>query len=247
MGDENSIRTIGGYSKPSHEGYRNNIELPVGNNVVPLRSDTINGCSFHRLRSEDPNQHLKDLLKLVDSLDLDGDNRERTRLRDPEFMMEIELLSTYKHENIVSLVRYYGEGMHKILVYRLVKNIAKNPSEEYLDERRFYAKLAQNHYEKEKLDEIIESNLHKKGILGEFMSEFDTHPRMEVWRSALVDQLMHPGVAQISLKKLLKKLKVAYHHKLIEASDTEVIDCWGMFIDHTDCGWKYLELSVNIP
>ncbi|GKB45460.1 hypothetical protein Tco_0896213, partial [Tanacetum coccineum] len=51
------------------------IELPVGNNVVPLLSDTIqlvqDGCSFHGLRSEDPNQHLKDLLKLVDSLDLD--------------------------------------------------------------------------------------------------------------------------------------------------------------------------------
>ncbi|GJR28166.1 MAK10-like protein [Tanacetum coccineum] len=36
---------------------------------VPLRSDTIrlvqNGCSFHGLRSEDPNQHLKDFLKLL--------------------------------------------------------------------------------------------------------------------------------------------------------------------------------------
>nr|GEX80972.1 zinc finger, CCHC-type [Tanacetum cinerariifolium] len=76
MGDENSIRTFGDYSKPSHEGYRNTIELPLGNNVVPLRYDTIrlvqNECSFHRLRSEDPNQHLKDFLKLVDSLDLDG-------------------------------------------------------------------------------------------------------------------------------------------------------------------------------
>ncbi|GJV06187.1 hypothetical protein Tco_1343843 [Tanacetum coccineum] len=86
MGDENPIRTLGDYSKPSHEGYRNTIELPVGNNVVPLRSDTIrlvqNGCSFHGLRSEDPNQHLKDFLKLMDSLDLDGDNRERTRLLD---------------------------------------------------------------------------------------------------------------------------------------------------------------------
>ncbi|GJY40971.1 MAK10-like protein [Tanacetum coccineum] len=85
MGDENPIRTLGDYSKPSHEGYRNTIELPVGNNVVPLRSDTIrlvqNGCSFHGLRSEDPNQHLKDFLKLVDSLDLDGENRERTRMR----------------------------------------------------------------------------------------------------------------------------------------------------------------------
>ncbi|GJR75526.1 MAK10-like protein [Tanacetum coccineum] len=61
MGDENPIRTLGDYSKLSQEGYRNIIEFPVGNNV-------------------DSNQHLKDFLKLVDSLDLDGANRERTRL-----------------------------------------------------------------------------------------------------------------------------------------------------------------------
>ncbi|GJW24276.1 MAK10-like protein [Tanacetum coccineum] len=84
MGDKNLIRTLGYYSKLNHEGYRNTIELPEGNNMVPLRSDTIrlvqNGCSFHGLRSEDPNQHLKDFLKLVDSLDFEGKNRERTRL-----------------------------------------------------------------------------------------------------------------------------------------------------------------------
>ncbi|GKA94892.1 MAK10-like protein [Tanacetum coccineum] len=85
MGDENPIRTLGDYSKPSHEGYRNTIELPARNNVVPLRSDTIrlvqNGCSFHGLRSENPNQYLKDFLKLVDSLDLYGETRERMCLR----------------------------------------------------------------------------------------------------------------------------------------------------------------------
>ncbi|GKF71221.1 zinc finger, CCHC-type containing protein [Tanacetum coccineum] len=43
------------YSRPSHEGYKNTIELPKGNNV--------------------------DFLKLVDSLDLDVATRERTRLR----------------------------------------------------------------------------------------------------------------------------------------------------------------------
>ncbi|GJT79692.1 hypothetical protein Tco_1054034 [Tanacetum coccineum] len=84
MGDENPIHTLGDYSKPSHEGYRNTIELPIGNNMVPFQSDTIrlvqNGCSFHGLRSEDPNQHLKDFLNLVDSLDLDSKNRERTGL-----------------------------------------------------------------------------------------------------------------------------------------------------------------------
>ncbi|GJQ93475.1 hypothetical protein Tco_0004614 [Tanacetum coccineum] len=28
MGDENPIRTLGDYSKPSHEGYSNTIDLP---------------------------------------------------------------------------------------------------------------------------------------------------------------------------------------------------------------------------
>ncbi|GKD01157.1 MAK10-like protein [Tanacetum coccineum] len=84
MGDANPIRTLADYSKPSHECYRNTIELPVGNNVVPLRIDTTRlvqkGCSFHVLRFEDPNQHLKGFLKLMDSLDLNGENKERTRL-----------------------------------------------------------------------------------------------------------------------------------------------------------------------
>ncbi|GKB20219.1 zinc finger, CCHC-type containing protein [Tanacetum coccineum] len=85
MGDGNPICTLGDYSKPSHEGYRNTIELPEGNNVVPLQPDTIllvqNGCSFHGLRSEDPIQHLKDFLRIVDSIDLNGDTRNTTRLR----------------------------------------------------------------------------------------------------------------------------------------------------------------------
>ncbi|GKC42780.1 hypothetical protein Tco_1060502, partial [Tanacetum coccineum] len=84
MEDENPICTLGDYSKPSHEGYRNTIKLLVGNNVARLRSDTIrlvqNGCLFHGLRFEDPCQHLKDFLKLVDLLDLDGENKERMRL-----------------------------------------------------------------------------------------------------------------------------------------------------------------------
>ncbi|GKD31492.1 hypothetical protein Tco_1242270, partial [Tanacetum coccineum] len=88
---------------------RNTLELPVGNNVVPLRSDTIrlvqNGCSFHRLRSEDPNQHLKDFLKLVDSLDLDGKNKERTRLRLFQFSL--------RDHAIMMLQRHPGESLSK--------------------------------------------------------------------------------------------------------------------------------------
>ncbi|GKD72208.1 hypothetical protein Tco_1330490 [Tanacetum coccineum] len=36
MGDENPIRTLGDYYKPSHEGYKNTIELPIGNNVCEI-------------------------------------------------------------------------------------------------------------------------------------------------------------------------------------------------------------------
>ncbi|GJV75312.1 zinc finger, CCHC-type containing protein [Tanacetum coccineum] len=89
--DKNPIRTLRDYSKPSHGGYKNTIELPIGNNVVPLRSNTIwlvkNGCSFHGLRSEDPNKHLKDFLKRMDSLDLDGENRERKRMHLLQFSL----------------------------------------------------------------------------------------------------------------------------------------------------------------
>ncbi|GJV12817.1 hypothetical protein Tco_1354358 [Tanacetum coccineum] len=135
MGDENPICTIGDYSKPSHESYRNTIELPEGNNVVPLRSDTIllvqNGCSFHKLRSKDPNQHLKNFLKLVDSLDLNGDNKERTRLVYFNFPFTIKLaigLNVFQqdpsqHERILLLVSllnsFHREGLQNSLQVQL--------------------------------------------------------------------------------------------------------------------------------
>nr|GEW80613.1 zinc finger, CCHC-type [Tanacetum cinerariifolium] len=103
MGDKNPIRTIRDYSKPSYEGYMNTIKLPERNNVVPLRSDTIRlgqkGCSFHGLRSEDPNQHLKDFLKLVDSLDLDGETRKRTTAK--------------LRNNILVFQHHHGESLSK--------------------------------------------------------------------------------------------------------------------------------------
>ncbi|GJS30812.1 zinc finger, CCHC-type containing protein [Tanacetum coccineum] len=49
VSDANHIRTPGDYSRPSHEGYRNTIELPEGNNLVPLRSDTIRERTRMRL------------------------------------------------------------------------------------------------------------------------------------------------------------------------------------------------------
>ncbi|GJS83886.1 hypothetical protein Tco_0750427 [Tanacetum coccineum] len=134
IGDENPIRTLGDYSKPSHEGYRNTIELPIGNNVVPLRSDTIrlvqNGCSFHGLRSEDPNQHLKDFLKLVDSLDLDGDNRERTRLR-----------TTAKPRNdILMFQQHHGESLSEAWTHfkDLLQKVPHHGIDRWLQIQIFY-------------------------------------------------------------------------------------------------------------
>ncbi|GKF95166.1 hypothetical protein Tco_0287901, partial [Tanacetum coccineum] len=42
----------------------------------------------------DPNQHLKDFLKLVDSLDLDGENRERTRLHLFQFSLHDQAINS---------------------------------------------------------------------------------------------------------------------------------------------------------
>nr|GEZ31298.1 MAK10-like protein [Tanacetum cinerariifolium] len=46
MGDQNLIRTLGGYSRQSHVGYRNTIKLRDGNNLVPPRSKTI--CTYSK-------------------------------------------------------------------------------------------------------------------------------------------------------------------------------------------------------
>nr|GEY43848.1 MAK10-like protein [Tanacetum cinerariifolium] len=101
MEKENYFHTLGDYSRPSQEGYRNIIELPDGNNVVPLQSETIrlvqNGCSFYELRPEDPNQHPKDILKLVDSLDLDVENRKRMRLCLFQFFLRDQASNWLEH------------------------------------------------------------------------------------------------------------------------------------------------------
>ncbi|GJY07302.1 hypothetical protein Tco_0374356, partial [Tanacetum coccineum] len=135
MGDENPIRTLEDYSKPSHEGYRNTIKLLVGNNVVPLRFDTIqlvqNGCSFHGLQSEDPNQHLKDFLKLVDSLDLDGENRERTRMRLFQFSLRDQASNWLEHLPAGSITTW--EGMSKRA--RNTRGQASSSREETMEEK----------------------------------------------------------------------------------------------------------------
>ncbi|GJR32505.1 hypothetical protein Tco_1108737 [Tanacetum coccineum] len=70
MGDKNLIRTLGDYSKHSHEGYRNTIELPVGNNVGKNAPATVKLCNdiliFQQHHGESLFEawtHFKDLLQ----------------------------------------------------------------------------------------------------------------------------------------------------------------------------------------
>ncbi|GJX09617.1 hypothetical protein Tco_0199476 [Tanacetum coccineum] len=136
MGDENPIRTLGDYSKPSYEGYRNTIELPVGNNVVPLRSDTIrlvqNGCSFHGLRSEDPNQHLKDFLKLVDSLDLD----DYTRM-DLDFAADKNLRESSVEEAWEAIKNFF-EGQKEYIAWDAMDNPSPQSTPQVLSSFEVY-------------------------------------------------------------------------------------------------------------
>ncbi|GKC64093.1 hypothetical protein Tco_1096691 [Tanacetum coccineum] len=88
MGDENPIRTLGDYSIPSHEGYRNTIELPARNNVAPLRSDTIssgaqNGLLIpqHSSGGKLRNRNAKESGALLDDLAL-YNNESRNDPRD---------------------------------------------------------------------------------------------------------------------------------------------------------------------
>ncbi|GJS33271.1 MAK10-like protein [Tanacetum coccineum] len=106
IGDVNLICTLRDYSKPSHEGYRNTIELFVRNlcgtfdpnHPVMLQIELL----ILRLWPEDPNQHLKDFSKLMDSLDLDGENKERKRLRPYDYRTPsfLESLPKVPHHGI---------------------------------------------------------------------------------------------------------------------------------------------------
>ncbi|GJS17137.1 hypothetical protein Tco_0411609 [Tanacetum coccineum] len=63
MGDANPIRTLGDYSKPSHEGYRNTIELPEENNVFEI--DRATGGKLHN-KSIDESWEIIENLALYD-------------------------------------------------------------------------------------------------------------------------------------------------------------------------------------
>ncbi|GJS64689.1 hypothetical protein Tco_0679253 [Tanacetum coccineum] len=81
MGDENPIHTLGDYSRPSHEGYRNTIEILDGKNVVPLRSDTIRRTIDHSVGGKLRDRNAEESWALLEDLTL-YDNKSWNDPRD---------------------------------------------------------------------------------------------------------------------------------------------------------------------
>ncbi|GJW48599.1 zinc finger, CCHC-type containing protein [Tanacetum coccineum] len=128
MGDENPSRTLGDYSKPIHEGYRNTIELPVGNNMVPLRSDTIR---IDKGRSQIPrHQECKLYLSAKgeeernDKTNETLDNTEKPTITETEILvMEAEKSNETKNKPIKKAER---KEVEEVLSYRPVKYYLKH-------------------------------------------------------------------------------------------------------------------------
>ncbi|GJR79653.1 hypothetical protein Tco_0150438 [Tanacetum coccineum] len=75
MGDANHIRTLGDYSKPSHEGYKNTIKLLVGNNELRDRNAIESWALLEDLTLYDNESlnELKDFSKPVKEISLPQD------------------------------------------------------------------------------------------------------------------------------------------------------------------------------
>nr|GEZ55570.1 hypothetical protein [Tanacetum cinerariifolium] len=108
--DENHIRTLEDYSKPSHEGYMNTIEVHVGNNVDYMAAHTKRIERFKNAifkQREEINNRMTELFELL---------KELTTSRTPEkvLMREEAEFPVTKNVNSISLTRGEEERSDKI-------------------------------------------------------------------------------------------------------------------------------------
>ncbi|GJZ22360.1 hypothetical protein Tco_0559399 [Tanacetum coccineum] len=100
MGDANPIRTLGNYSKPSHKGYMNTIEFPVGNNVFEAdfkqqqsemtnKIDTVLKAITDRIAGALPSDTVKNL-KLKEKDSSENTNTNPSASLDPSVLFIIE-------------------------------------------------------------------------------------------------------------------------------------------------------------
>ena len=83
---ENDIpKPVKDYSSPTPRGFANAIVFPNEHTDEVLRAADVwlvqNVCKFHGSKSEDPFQHIKDFLKIVDTIHTDGATKNTSRLR----------------------------------------------------------------------------------------------------------------------------------------------------------------------
>ncbi|GJY15517.1 hypothetical protein Tco_0385939 [Tanacetum coccineum] len=121
MGDENPIRTLGDYSKPSYKGYRNTIKLPVGQHwkeracvyfKFPLAIKLAIGLNIFQ---QDPSPHGRILLP--DSL-LNSFHRKDLQNSATDYPD----VSTYSHENSIRSMdsfkgTYYRNSPHHASIF----------------------------------------------------------------------------------------------------------------------------------
>ena len=73
------------YSSPTPRGFANAIVFPNEHTDGVLRAADVwlvqSVCKFHGSKSEDPFQHIKDFLKIVDTIHTDGATKNTSRLR----------------------------------------------------------------------------------------------------------------------------------------------------------------------
>jgi hypothetical protein len=73
------------YSSPNHRGFSNAIVYPNEHTNEVLHATDVwlvqGVCKFCGLDDDDPIQHIKDFLKIVDTLHTDGATRDTSRLR----------------------------------------------------------------------------------------------------------------------------------------------------------------------
>nr|GEW90419.1 hypothetical protein [Tanacetum cinerariifolium] len=104
--DANPIRTLGDYSKPSRKGYRNTIELLVGNSEVLFDPTPFGWCKTNAHFTDiGPRIQSNTLRKLVDSLDLDGENWEKNAAPKKVLIKEEAKSPVTKNINSISLAR----------------------------------------------------------------------------------------------------------------------------------------------
>ncbi|GJT04169.1 hypothetical protein Tco_0838631 [Tanacetum coccineum] len=105
-----------------------------------------NGYSFYRLQSEDPNQHLKDFLKLIDSLDIDGENRERTCMRLFQFSLRdqasnwLERRTAKLCNDILMFQQHHGESLSEAWTHfkNLLQKVPHHGIDRWLQIQIFY-------------------------------------------------------------------------------------------------------------